>query len=223
MQKSLVTFGTRSFSAATSSAAASSATPSSTLLVAALLLATLLSTAACQPAPAPAPPPAPTGPDYAPTATIKEIMLGIIDPSADVVWGAVTTVMSDKGIVETVPKNDEDWTTARMGALRLAEASNLLMMPGRTVAHPGEISETPGVELEPQEMDALIAKNPELWQSHAKALHTVSLEAIQAIDAKDSEKLFEIGEHIERACETCHTNYWYPNEKIPVFVPDPPK
>ena len=194
-------------------------------------LAAVLSTAACQAPsspPAPASAPAAGAPPYVPTATIKELMLGIVDPSADVVWGAVTTVMSDKGIIETVPKNDEEWTTARLGALRLAEASNLLMMPGRTVGRPGEKSETPGVELEPHEMDALIAKNVDLWNSHAKALHTVSLEALQAIDAKDSDKLFEIGEKIEVACETCHTNYWYPNEKIPPFpgggtVPAPPR
>ena len=191
----------------------------------------VLSTVACQAPPSPAAPasaPAAGAPQYAPTATIKELMLGIVDPSADVVWGAVTTVMSEKGIIETVPKSDEEWMTARLGALRLAEASNLLMMPGRTVGRPGEKSETPGVELEPQEMDALIAKNRELWNSHAKALNTVSLEALRAIEAKDSDKLFEIGEKIEVACETCHTNYWYPNEKIPPFpgggtVPAPPR
>jgi hypothetical protein len=194
-------------------------------------IAAVLSAAACQAPSSPAAPataPAAGAPPYVPTATIKELMLGIVDPSADVVWGAVTTVMSEKGIIETVPKTDEEWTTARLGALRLAEASNLLMMPGRKVGRPGEKSETPGVELEPEEMDALIAKNPELWNSHAKALHTVSLEALQAIDAKDSDKLFEIGEKIEVACETCHTNYWYPNEKIPPFpgggtVPAPPR
>ena len=27
-----------------------------------------------------------------------------------------------------------------------------------------------------------------------------------------------IGEHIERACENCHSQYWYPNEKIPDLV-----
>jgi hypothetical protein len=192
-----------------------------------LAVLAMLATTACQPAPAaPRPAPAAPAPEYVPTATIKEIMLGLIDPSADVVWGAVTTVMSDKGIVETVPKNDADWAAARFGSLRLAEAANLLMMPGRTVAHPGEKSETPGVELEPHEMDALIAKSPALWNSHAKALHTVSLDAIRAIDAKDSDKLFELGEQIENACETCHSNYWYPNEKIPEVprgLPDPPR
>ncbi len=190
----------------------------------AFFIVAMLATAACRPSPPTDPPvPAPAAPDYAPTATIKEIMLGIVDPSADVVWGAVTTVMSEKGIVETVPKNDADWAAARLAAVRMAEASNLLMMPGRTVGHPGEKSDTPGVELEPHEMDALIAQDRASWLSHAKALRTVSLEAIQAVDAKNTEQLFEVGEHIERACEECHTNYWYPNEKIPAVVPAPPK
>ena len=35
------------------------------------------------------------------------------------------------------------------------------------------------------------------------------------MDKKDADKVFAIGEHIERACENCHSHYWYPNEKIP--------
>ena len=71
-----------------------------------------------------------------------------IDPNADVVWLAVTTVQSAKGTVETKPRNDEEWTKVRHGAIALTEAANLLMVPGRHVARPGEKSETPGVELE---------------------------------------------------------------------------
>jgi redox-regulated HSP33 family molecular chaperone len=43
---------------------------------------------------------------------------------------------------------------------------------------------------------------------------------LAAIDAKDSQKVFEIGEQIEVACESCHKQYWYPNEKIPEFPSD---
>jgi redox-regulated HSP33 family molecular chaperone len=44
---------------------------------------------------------------------------------------------------------------------------------------------------------------------------------LQAIDAKDSQKVFEIGEQIEVACESCHRQYWYPNEKIPEIPSSP--
>ena len=162
-------------------------------------------------------PAAASQPVYMPTATIKDLMLSVIDPSADTVWLSVTTVVDEKGLVETMPKSDEEWRTVRRGAVTLMEAANLLMIPGRRVARPGEKSETPGVELEPEEMDVLIAKDRAAWNARAKSLHDAVFEVIQAIDAKDGNKVFELGERIEEACENCHKQYWYPNEVIPAY------
>jgi hypothetical protein len=185
------------------------------------LLGIALSTAACgrkepEPAPASALPP------YEPAATIKDLMQSIVDPAADAVWLSVTTVQTATGTIETVPKTDEEWLKVRHGAVGLSEAANLLMMPGRHVARPGEKSDTPGVELEPAEMEVLIAKDRPAFIQRAKALHEAGMAAVAAADAKDAKKLFEIGEQIEHACESCHSNYWYPNEKIPP-VPSAPR
>jgi len=183
-----------------------------------VLLASLVLIAAChKPAETSAAPAAtaPPPPEYVPTATVKDLMQSVVDPNADVVWLAVTTVQSAKGTIETRPKNDEEWTKVRHGAIALTEASNLLMVPGRHVARPGEKSDTPGVELEPSEMEALITKDLGAWRKRAHGLHEAGVAALQAIDAKDANKLFEVGEQIERACEGCHSQYWYPNEKIP--------
>jgi hypothetical protein len=187
-------------------------------LSAVVFLGVLFSVSACQSksqGAAPAPAPAPAQPEYTPTATIKDIMLSIVDPNADVVWGSVTTVQSAKGTLDTSPKNDEEWKKVRQGAIALTEASNLLVMPGRHVAAPGEKSETPGVELEPSEMEGLINKDRASWEMRAKKLHEAGVAVLQAIDAKDSQKVFEVGEQIEQACENCHRQYWYPNEQIP--------
>ena len=78
------------------------------------------------------------------------------------------------------------------------------MMPGRHVAGPGEKSETPGVELEPSEMEVLINKDRASWVMRATKLHEAGVAVLQAIDAKDSQKVFEVGEQIEQACENCH-------------------
>jgi hypothetical protein len=71
-------------------------------------------------------------------------------------------------------------------------------------------------------MDALIAKDRPAWNTRAKALHDVVSDVIKAIDAKDSDKVFELGEKIEEACESCHKQYWYPNEVIPPYPSDTP-
>jgi hypothetical protein len=167
-------------------------------------------------------PPAPSAPPYAPTATVQELMLSVIDPSADVVWNSVMAVMNEKGLIETKPVTDDDWTNVRHGAVTLMEAANLLMVPGRRVARPGVTSVVPGIELEPEEMDALIAKDRTAWEARAKALHDIMVKVVDAIDAKDADKVFELGEQIEVTCEGCHKQYWYPNEVIPELPPDPP-
>ena len=154
-------------------------------------------------------------PEYTTNATIKDIMDSIVDPSADVVWDSVSTMVSTAGIEEKAPKNDEEWRDVRRGAIRLVEAPNLLMLPGRHVARPGEKSDTPDVELEPADMEVRINKDREAWNRRAKVLHDVSLEMLQAIDAKDREKMLEVGDRLDKACENCHLQYWYPNQVLP--------
>src|SRR5262245_58738347 len=119
------------------------------ILVRSLPLVAVFAVACSSQAPAPAAaPPAPPAPPYTTSATIKDIMMWVVDPAADQVWQAVMTVESAKGTVDTQPRNDEEWNVARRGAITLMEASNLLMVPGRHVGRPGEKSEAPGVELE---------------------------------------------------------------------------
>jgi hypothetical protein len=159
-------------------------------------------------------------PAYKPTATVKDLMQSLIDVNADVVWLAVTAESTSKGLIETKPKTDEEWAKVRHGAIALSEAANLLMIPGRRVARPGEKSEVPGIELEPEEMDALIAKDRAAWNRRATALHDAALQTLTAIDAKNAEKVFELGATIEETCEGCHRHYWYPNEVVPDSVPE---
>src|SRR5688572_33175453 len=167
-----------------------------------------------------------TLPPFVPDVTIKELMLNVIDTNADVVWLSVTTVASAEGLVETRPKTDEEWARVKGAAVTLAEAANLLMIPGRKVAPDDHKSEVPGIELEGHEMDALIGKDPQAFYQHARDLYAAAMLAAQAADKKDADKVFEVGEAIEHACEGCHRAYWYPNEKIPelpVVIEEPKK
>src|SRR5215831_17181432 len=89
-------------------------------------------------------------------STIRDLMDAIVDPSADVVWGASGTVVDQNGVHDNFPKTQEEWLNVRRAAIRIIEGSNLLMMPGREAAPPGAKSEAPGVELEPPEITALL-------------------------------------------------------------------
>lgn len=148
-------------------------------------------------------------------SSIKELMESIIDPSADVLWGAGGTVVDKDGFHELAPKTEEQWLDVRRAAVRIIEGGNLLMMPGREGAPPGTKSETPGIELEPAEITALIKKNRKSFDGFAKALQNVGSEALRASDTKNPALLLDLGARLDAVCESCHQTFWYPSVVAP--------
>jgi hypothetical protein len=176
--------------------------------------AALLVTSACS-APKPEPPAASAvkpnvAAEFRTTATIKDIMDSIIDPSADYLWDSVATIVTRKGVEEKRPRTPEEWKEVRRRAIAMIEGTNLLIMDGRKVAHPGEKSENPGIELGPEEIQMLIDADRQTLIVRAHALHDAGMKALAAIDKKDVDGLSDAGEAIDEACEQCHLKYWYP-------------
>ena len=148
-------------------------------------------------------------------STVKDIMDAIVDPSADAIWGAVGTVVDETGVHESSPKSDEDWANMRRAAVRIIEGGNLLAMPSRDVAPPGTKSETPGVELEPAEIAAIIRNKRKAFDAFARALRDHGFEVLAAVEKKDAASLIEIGGRLQDVCENCHQTFWYPNAPQP--------
>ena len=181
--------------------------------VAVFALVAAFVTAGCA-APAPEQPP-PADVPYRPVASIREVMNSVIDPSIDLVWNSVKTVIDDGRMTDHAPASDEEWAEVRRHALIVSEAANLLLMPSRPVAPPGAASMAPGIELPPEEIRALIDKNREGWHFYVQQLQDSLNPALAAIDAKDPQALVDAGEHIDTACENCHQVFWFPNAVAP--------
>ena len=149
-------------------------------------------------------------------STVKDIMDAIVDPSADAIWGAVGTVVDETGVHESSPKSDEDWANMHRAAVRIIEGGNLLTVPGRDVASPGTKSETPGVELEPAEIAAIIRNKRKTFDAFARALRDHGFEVLAAAEKKDAASLIEIGGRMQDVCENCHQVFWYPPPQQPL-------
>jgi hypothetical protein len=154
----------------------------------------------------------PAAPQYITTATVKDIMDGVVDPSADFIWESVATIVSAEGVTERKPRTDEEWAEVRRNAIRLLEATNLLMIPGRHIARPGQKAEDPKIELTPEKIEEAVNKDRASWNNFAKGLHEATLAAFNAVEKKDSEELLLTGDGIDQACEKCHLLYWYPDD-----------
>jgi cytochrome c556 len=148
-------------------------------------------------------------PEFQPTATVKDIMDSIVDPNADFVWDSVEVVVTLQGTEEKSPKTDEDWKALRRHAISLLEASNLLLVPGRHIARPGEKAEDERVDLTPEEIQTRVDQDRAAWTAGAHELHDATLESLKAIEAKDVKGLLNAGDVLDQACETCHRKYWY--------------
>jgi hypothetical protein len=150
---------------------------------------------------------------YIPQATIIEIMDAMVMPNAQSIWDAVAVDVTEHGTVEKKPETDEDWAKLRATAVTLAEATNLLVIPGRHAAPKGTVSANPDSELTPEKIDALLASQRPAWVAHAHVLHEAAMEALKAIDAKSIDAISDAGGTIDSACEGCHLQFWYPEQQ----------
>jgi hypothetical protein len=118
-----------------------------------------------------------------PVASVKQLMAGVIDPAADTVWESVGTIISAAGIEERRPRTDKEWEAVRNAALHLTEGGNLLMLGDR-------------------------AKDHDAWWRMSRALVDAGAVALQAAEEKNVQALFDAGEGITAACDSCHGVYW---------------
>lgn len=151
-----------------------------------------------------------------PFATLQELMLSVVDPHVDPIWNAVSTTVTQQGVEEKAPATDAEWTLLRQHAIALIEAGNLLQLPHREVAVVGSSTSIHPVEQDPKAIQHLIESNQADFSRKAKELQEAAKYALIAIDNKDAEGLLKAGEGIEKACESCHSTYWYPNDTRPV-------
>lgn len=146
-------------------------------------------------------------------------MRDMLDPLADNIFDAVSTVVTDKGIVEKIPKTDADWDKIRIGAVSMAEGAYLLKIR-RPFAPPGDDNNSTGpdaVELSPAQITAKVEADPVEWNARIEALRNVGLEVLDIVKRKDVTELWDASENLDKACESCHKSYWYPAENADFY------
>src|SRR5437867_479382 len=142
-------------------------------------------------------------------------MRDMLDPASDNILDAVKSVSTKNGTVDTLPKTDEDWEKIRIGAVTLAEGVYLLKIP-RPFAPPGDENNSTGPnppELSPAQIKAKLEADPVLWNAKIEALRNVGLEVLEIVKNKKVDELWDAGDNLDRACESCHIQYWYPGDK----------
>jgi hypothetical protein len=124
-----------------------------------------------------------TGPPFEPRADVKELMISMVDPAADVLWDSVGTIISEEGVDEWYPKTDEEWAKVRASTVVIMEAGNLLMIGNR-------------------------ARDQKLWMEMSRGMIEAGAKALAAVETRDPDAVFAVGEDVYVACDRCHGLYW---------------
>jgi hypothetical protein len=159
--------------------------------------------AACtpsQPPPAASPPPAQAAaarPQSQVHGDLRQVMRGILFPNSNVVFLAQGTDPA------TVPKDADGttsvnplasvyggWESIENSSIALAEAANLLTIPGRTCAN--------GKPVPVQNAD---------WQRFVQGLRDAGLASYKAAQTKDMDKMLDAADTLTNACSECHDVY----------------
>ena len=71
-------------------------------------------------------------PPFDTTVSVKDLMANVMDPTADVIWESVGTIMTKEGTFEKAPQNDDEWNQVKAAAITVQETGNLLLLPARS-------------------------------------------------------------------------------------------
>jgi hypothetical protein len=120
--------------------------------------------------------------ETAPVATIKQIMIGITNPAAYVVYEAVGTKSGPKGVEEIAPQTDEDWQKVESAGAAVVESGNLLLTGNRAIDKGN-------------------------WVTMTRDMMDKGKAAMAAAKARDKDKIVEAGGDLNNTCDNCHERY----------------
>jgi hypothetical protein len=114
--------------------------------------------------------------------SVERLMVGTLEPAADLIWDSVSTTVSAAGVEERYPRTEREWAAVRRSAVILTEAGKQLMEGSR-------------------------ARDDGEWARRARQLITAAEATVKAADAKSPDAILETGEQIYTACIGCHQRY----------------
>ena len=129
------------------------------------------------------PPPPPPLPPFKPIATTAELMRAVVDPSADVLWASVGSVVTSEGVENFFPRAEDEWFKVENAAVTLMESGNLLMIGER-------------------------AQDQAEWMTLSQGLVDAGKLALTAAQSRNPDEIFRIGGDVYAACDACHQRYW---------------
>ena len=138
-------------------------------------------------------------------AVLAQLMRGIMFPASNVIFAAqgknpadVKPAKDPSGATDLLDGSYGQWEAVENSALAIAEAANLLILPGRKCAN--------GLDVP--------VKNPD-WPQLIQGLREAAMTAYQAAQSRNQDKMVDAAATLNAACANCHDRYRVANDLVP--------
>ncbi len=159
--------------------------------------------------------PAPTNPvadTSTPNPTVKTVMDIMVNPSGEFLFQSIADIADEHGITHKAPKTAREWEAVRhhlKGVDGRPGTSRHARPQGRCSR---DSVPKPARENQPEQVQRLIDAQHSDFVRRAERLGHAAAVGLKAADAQDKDALFAAITEIDKACESCHLHYWYPND-----------
>jgi len=130
-------------------------------------------------------------------ATLAQLMKGILYPSSNVIFAAqgdnpadVPPAKDPATAVNPLASSYGKWEAVENAGLAIAEAANLLTVPGRKCSNGRAVPLT----------------NPD-WPKLVQGLRAAGMAAYKAAQSKNQDKILDAADTMTTACANCHDKY----------------
>ena len=139
-------------------------------------------------------------------AVLAQLMRGILFPASNVIFSAqkdnpadVKPAKDPSTATDLLDGSYGKWEAVENSALAIAEAANLLILPGRKCANGRDVP----------------VKNPD-WPRLVQGLREAAMTAYHAAQSRDQAKMVDAAATLNAACANCHDRYRVANDIVPL-------
>jgi len=122
-------------------------------------------------------------PKFDTSLAVTEVMGHMVDPGAFMYWKGSGEEVTEAGAKDLSPTTEEGWETLVSGATIVAQAGNVLQLPGYVRAPEAD------------------------WNKYAQQLTAQALVARKAAEAHDKKAVFDEGGKVYEVCVACHEQF----------------
>jgi hypothetical protein len=152
----------------------------------------------------------------APALTFHEVMKDKVDKNADELWDISNAAIGDAAGLDPAKMTDERWAQIEAKATAVQQAAlEIATMDPLVAAKPGvKISDEgiPGGHTAAMVQERF-DKNPQKLRDLANALARHTGDLAVAAHAHDAARAGPLIDQLDGVCESCHLEFWYPDQK----------